>query len=116
MEDNIDRILSGDQEVIPSPTFVRNVMATVRHVASTPASVPFPWLRVLPGLAIAAVGLIALLIIAITQFQTDVLATGPTPRVFVDLVRFAKGIGFGWIALAVFAAFAPTRLVFATRR
>src|SRR5262249_54087251 len=99
-----------------SPTFVRNVMAAVRREASTPAPVPFPWLRVLPGLAIAAVGLTALLIIAIAQFRTDVLATGPTPLVFLDLIRFAKGIGFAWIALAVFAAFAPTRLVFATRR
>jgi len=115
MEDNIDRILSDDQEVIPSSTFVKNVMATVRREASTPAPVPFPWLRVLPGLAIVAVALAALLTIAIAQLQTDALATGPTPRVFLDLIRFAKGIGLGWIARAVFAAFAPTRLVFATR-
>ena len=115
MEDNIDRILSSDREVDPSSTFVRNVMATVRREASTPVPVPFPWLRVLPGLAIAAVALTTLLIIAIAQFQTGTLATGPTPRVFVDLIHFAKGIGLGWIMLALVAALAPARLVFAAK-
>ena len=90
-------------------------MTAVRREAWTPAPVPFPWLRVLPGLAISAVALAALLIIALAEFQTGALAAGPIPLTFANIINFARSIGLGWIVLALFTAFAPPRLVFATK-
>jgi len=40
MDENLDRILCSDQDVVPSSAFVRNVMAVVRHEASIPGSNP----------------------------------------------------------------------------
>jgi len=113
MDDNLDRILSADRDIVPSSAFVRNVMAVVRHEASTLAPISFPWRRVVPGLAICAVALTAFLIVAIMQFRGGLAVAGPVPRVFVIVVEDANRVGLGWIVLALVASFLPTRLLLA---
>jgi|SRR5215469_460601 len=110
MDENLDRILCSDQDVVPSSAFVRNVMAVVRHDASTPGPIPFPWRRVVPGLVICAVALTALLVVAVIQFSGGAVAR-PVPRVFVNIVENANRVGLGWIGLGLVASFVPTRLV-----
>lgn len=48
--DELDRILSHKDEITPSSGFVNSVMDAVRQDASTPAPIPFPWRRALPGM------------------------------------------------------------------
>jgi hypothetical protein len=110
MDNNLDRILSTDQDVVPSSAFVRNVMAAVHREASTPAPISFPWWRAAPGLAIGAVALTAFLVLAVIQFRGGPVA-GPVPRVFVNIVETANRVDLGWIVLALVASFVPTRLV-----
>jgi hypothetical protein len=64
MDDNLNRILASDQDVVPSSAFVGKLMAAVRREASTPEPISFPWWRVVPGFAICAVALTALFVIA----------------------------------------------------
>jgi hypothetical protein len=113
MDDNLDHILSTDQNVVPSSAFVENMMAAVRHEAWTPAPISFPWWRVVPGLAICAVALTAFLVIAAIQFYEGAAVAGPLPRVFVNVVETTNRVGLGWIALALAASLIPTRLVLA---
>jgi hypothetical protein len=113
MEDNLDHILSTDQDVVPSSAFVGNVMAAVRCEASTPAPISFPWWRALPGFAICAIALTAFLVIAAIQFYRGDAVAGPVPRVFVNVVEAANRVDLGWIALAIVASLIPTRFVLA---
>ncbi len=47
--ENVDRILSAEEELAPSSGFVSAVMERVREEASAPKPIPFPWKRVVPG-------------------------------------------------------------------
>jgi hypothetical protein len=67
VRDELDRILSEEEQILPSSGFVASVMAAVRHQAATSAPIPFPWRRALPGLAAAAVTLVSLLLAAVAQ-------------------------------------------------
>jgi hypothetical protein len=57
MRDEIDRILAGEEVILPSSGFAAAVMETVRREALTPPPIPFPWLRALPGIVVTAVAL-----------------------------------------------------------
>ena len=60
--DELDRILSTERSVTPSPGFAHSVMRAVRHEAATPPAIPFPWRRMMPLIAAPAVLLIAVLL------------------------------------------------------
>jgi len=50
---SIDAILSAEDELIPSSGFLAATMERVREEAAFPKPIPFPWLRALPGIALA---------------------------------------------------------------
>ncbi len=52
--DAIDRILSADEQLVPSSGFLSAVMERVHEEAAAPPPIPFPWKRMLPGFALAA--------------------------------------------------------------
>jgi hypothetical protein len=52
--DAIDRVLAGEQVLVPSSGFVAAVMERVREEAATPAPIPFPWKLAMPGIVLAA--------------------------------------------------------------
>ncbi len=54
----LDRILTAEEELVPSSGFVASVMERVREEAAAPEPIPFPWKRVVPG-AVVAVGGVA---------------------------------------------------------
>jgi len=57
MNDEIDRILSREDEILPSSGFAASVMEAVRREAAVPPPIPFPWKRALPCAVMAAVAL-----------------------------------------------------------
>ena len=63
--DDLDRVLSTDDNLEPSSDFVMNVMAAVRLSDVEPPALTFPWLRFMAGLTassvMAAAGTILLL-------------------------------------------------------
>lgn len=50
----IDRILATEEELIPSSGFLASVMESVREEAVAPPPIPFPWVRAVPGILLAA--------------------------------------------------------------
>jgi hypothetical protein len=57
--DDIDRILSREEELLPSSGFAASVMDAVRREAALLPPIPFPWKRAVPGFLAAALALIA---------------------------------------------------------
>ena len=57
--DEIDRALAREDDILPSSGFAASVMDAVRREAAAPPPIPFPWKRALPGLVVAGVGLAA---------------------------------------------------------
>ena len=82
-EDNLDRILKSEEELVPSSGFVAAVMERVREEAAAPAPIPFPWKRLAPGL-----GLQDLRATALVQPHLSAALTGTVGQA-------------GWVALAL---------------
>ena len=61
----LERILTGD-ELVPSSGFTRSVMDAVLRESTAPQPIPFPWKWAVPGIIVAAVVLVVL-IVAIVQ-------------------------------------------------
>jgi hypothetical protein len=60
--DDIDRMLTSEALVEPSPDFTLRVMAAVQREASAPPPIPFPWRRIAASAAamtVASTGLAA---------------------------------------------------------
>jgi hypothetical protein len=57
-ESALDRILAGEEELVPTSGFLAAVMERVEDEAAAPAPLPFPWKRILPGMVLM-VGLLA---------------------------------------------------------
>ena len=98
--DAIDHILATEEQLIPSSGFLASVMESVQEGARTPARIPFPWKRAIPGILLAvgvfgwgAVQLVrqtipAVKALAFSQFHLSVTVERPLEQV-------------GWIALAL---------------
>ncbi len=50
----IDRILAGEEELVPASGFVASVMERIQEEARVPAPMAFPWRRAVPGMVLAA--------------------------------------------------------------
>ena len=70
--DDIDRILSREEELLPSSGFVPSVMDAVRREAALPPPIPFPWKRAVPGLLAAALALIAVAAVFVARLAQAV--------------------------------------------
>ena len=99
--DELDRVLSKSEDIVPSSGFVASVMDAVRSEAAAPPQIPFPWKRALTGLTAATLALVAFVIAAPMQTGSSVPAT---------LLDGAKAAGAGWIALALLLSLASVML------
>jgi hypothetical protein len=52
--ENLDRILATEEELIPSSGFLASVMEAVQQEAAAPPPIPFPWKRAVPGMVLVA--------------------------------------------------------------
>jgi len=120
-DDELDRMLSAEQGIVPSANFARNVMARVRQEAAAPAPIPFPWKRALPGLVLCVLSLAAISIAAFLRAgsQSPLEASGPSfwtsiwtglSSDLLNVLRAANAGGLGWIILALLLTFASVML------
>jgi hypothetical protein len=96
----IDHILATEEELVPSSGFLASVMERVRDEAVTPASIPFPWKRAIPGILLAvgvlgwgAFELVRAALPALHEISLSV------PHISVALTRSLEDAG--WVALAL---------------
>jgi hypothetical protein len=89
-DEALDRILGGEDDVIPSSGFHASVMEAIHREATAPPPIPFPWKRAWPAFAAAAVAL-ALSLVLVAQSGSPI---------FDALLPAAKSAGAPWIALS----------------
>jgi hypothetical protein len=103
MSDDLDRALSNEPEIEPSPAFLHAVMSAVERSADAPPPIAFPWLHALP---IAA----ALAIVVFTAYRAFSLGVAGPPAPLAPaadaLVRGATSPAAIWtvVGLLVSAA------------
>ncbi len=109
MEDELDRMLSTQDEIVPSSGFVMSVMDAVRNeaAASEPTPFPpiaFPWLRALP-MFIALAAVLAMLIAGFVELARTPIAVTQGPLLPAAVVQALVQVNAGWIAFALLLAF-----------
>lgn len=97
IDDDIDRVLSSDDSIVPSAGFAASVMEAVRRDAEAPPPIPFPWKRALPGLIYCVGALVTLLILGLSQAGGGTALSNRLTRT----LEVAKDAGMGWIAVAL---------------
>jgi len=113
-EDEMNRILSQADEILPSSGFAASVMDAVRREAAAPPPIPFPWKRALPGLAVGGLMLVLVLRALLVAMAHAVKVTAPQ---FMSLPSgmpplFHGGIESAaiWAALALLTALVSVKL------
>ena len=112
---DIDRMLSRQDDILPSSGFVASVMDAVRSEATAPPPIPFPWKRALPALVLAAAALVATLVIGIAEVaQLGNESPAVVPSTAISLLELARWAGLnsvaGWTGLSLLLAFISARL------
>jgi hypothetical protein len=110
-EEEIDRILSREDEILPSSGFAVSVMDAVRREASAPPPIPFPWKRALPGLVVAGLA-VALVLVAIVRAIAQLKST-PAPQLSLPMPSaFNGGLESAaiWTVLALLTAFVSVKV------
>jgi hypothetical protein len=95
-DEEIGRVLGGEEDIPPSSGFHASVMEAVHREATTPPPIPFPWKRAWPALAAAALVLVGSPVLLVNSGAA-------APRVFDGLLPAAESVGALWIALAAAA-------------
>ncbi len=111
----LDRILSREEEILPSSGFAVSVMDAVRREAAAPPPIPFPRKRALPGLAVVGIALSLVLIAIASALLHPGKALLPQfsmslPSVVPPLVHGGIESAAIWTVLALLAAFVSVKL------
>lgn len=98
--DKLDRVLAAEEELVPSSGFAASVMDRVRQEAVAPEPIPFPWKRALPGMILAAIGLLWCLV-KLVQGGSALFATPIRIPLHPAAVISPSLAGAGWVAAAL---------------
>jgi hypothetical protein len=114
-EAEINSILSREDEILPSSGFTVSVMDAVRREAASPPPIPFPWKRALPGLVVAGLALVLILIRVIAAIAQLGKATTPPlsmsmPPVPAPIFHGGLGSAAIWTMLALLVALVSVKL------
>jgi hypothetical protein len=102
----LDRILSSEDQIVPSSGFAASVMDAVRREAATPPPIPFPWKRALPGLVLGVVALAGLFVAGVALRAPATFPATSSAYSLLQLLTAARVVamkadGAGWAAVAL---------------
>ena len=99
-QENLDRILSTEEELAPSSGFAAAVMERVRVEGAAPKPIPFPWKRMAPAIVLMLGALVwcgvELARLGLPQIPTEMFAGAHLSASMVQPVKDA-----GWVAVAL---------------
>ena len=103
--EEVDAILSKDEELVPSSGFLASVMERVQEEAAVPPPIPFPWKRAVPGM-IVATGVLGWSGVELGRYALEAFAGGivPTAAQMHSLASISAPIrDTGMVALSLLA-------------
>ena len=112
-EDEFERALSKEEEILPTSGFTAAVMEAVRREAATPQPIPFPWKRALPGAMVLCLTIGWVLYEGIMQGMQGNVSVGipkSFPPLFASVLASPKGVAVCWIAVALALSLVSLRL------
>ncbi len=123
-DDEMNRILFRQEEILPSSGFTASVMDAVRREAAAPPPIPFPWKRALPVMVAGGFVLVMVfvtLVVAIAQvIKSSATAQFSTslPAMLAPIFGLQGMQGLqrnlvgaaGWSVLALLVAFISVKL------
>ena len=112
-DDDLDHILSEWDDIVPSSGFATSVMAAVRRDATIPPPIPFPWKYAVPGLAVAGLALMWVLIgIVECLARKAVVMQVPSLQssTLVQIMQTMINARNGWIALVLFVTMVSLKI------
>ena len=111
-DDDLDRVLAKEDEIVPSSGFTNAVMEAVRREAATPPPLAFPLWRALPGWVATAIA-VALAFAGVVRGgrvpAVDGIVAPISSAVMAWLVMWAKG-GGSWILLGLVVSFVAVKV------
>lgn len=117
-EDEMNRILSRKDEILPSSGFAVSVMDAVRREAAAPPPIPFPWKRALPGLVAGGFALVLALVAGVmVLLQLGRATTTPQlstslPSLLTPILGLQRNLGgaASWTVLALLVTLVSVKL------
>jgi hypothetical protein len=114
--EEVDRMLSIEEEILPSSGFAVAVMDAVRREAAAPPPIPFPWKRALPGMIVGCL-VFLLALIAVVAVVVYLPKTSTIPQVSTIPTSLGQlGLNGGiesatkWTVSALLVAFISVKL------
>ena len=94
----LDRILSTEEELIPSSGFLASVMERVEDESRAPAPIRFPWKRAIPGFVLAAGVFGWGEVVLVREAVSAIHATAATPMHLPAGLsrRLCRWVGWDW--------------------
>jgi hypothetical protein len=111
-DDELDRILSKEEELLPSSGFVASVMDAVQREAVAPPPIPFPWKRALPGMIAAVVGLVVVFVVGMPLIRGgsgSEAVSGKLLSILALVMEVWKTANGNWIVLALVVSFVAVK-------
>lgn len=115
--DSLDRILGGEEPLLPSSGFAASVMDAIEEQAAAPAPIPFPWKLAAPGIAGLIAALIIIVRLAMSAAQSmnqnsagELLSRGKVDDMLSPLLRTQTGPALLALAAALLCMFLCRRL------
>jgi hypothetical protein len=114
--EEVNRMLSSEDEILPSSGFAAAVMDAVRREAAAPPPIPFPWKRALPGMIVAGLvfvlAVMAVVAVIVYLPMTSTIPHVSTPPSSLGSPGLHGGIesATAWTLLALLLAFVSVKL------
>lgn len=111
-QEDLDRMLSRQENIVPSSGFVDGVMNAIECEAATPPPIPFPWKHALPGLAAWLIALVSFIYLAFAHFDASSTRSA-LPRaapMLAAIIEGFKAVDGAWIAVALLVSAASVFL------
>ncbi|HLM80207.1 MAG TPA: hypothetical protein VK302_06190 [Terriglobales bacterium] len=117
-EGEINRILSREDEILPSSGFAVSVMDAVRREAAAPPPIPFPWKRALPGLVVGGF-VLAMVFVTVVAVSVQLIRSATSGHFSISLPPWLTPIlglqrnleiAAGWTVLALLVTFVSVKL------
>jgi hypothetical protein len=99
-QENLDRILAGEEQLTPSSGFVASVMERVRTEAASPQPIPFPWKRIAPAILLM-IGALVWCVVELSRLELPKMRTEAFVGSNLPVAMLQPVTDTGWVAVAL---------------